>query len=120
MNAMRLLLLAALLLLPACASGRFSLGSSTAAGQASEILVLGAHPRIEVRNQGPGGLRVRFEPAGRGDPVVMELGEVGQIDTLPGPVLVRLEPLGDERVSWRLVAWQCGGLRADLVLEGDD
>lgn len=116
MNLGRTFLLAATLL-TGCASGRYSLGATTAVGDVSAVEVLGRRPRIVVENEGPGLLRLDFEgPDGsRDDSVTVGVGVTAR--TLRGPVRVRLEPAGNEPIVWRLVATDCRGLRADVLVE---
>lgn len=109
--------LTVLLLLCSCASDRFSLGATTAPGDASEVQVLGRRPRVSVENEGPGRLHVHFDAPGDAWDDSVTLGVGVTMRTLPGPVRVRLEPLGDERAIWRLVARESTGLNADLLLE---
>jgi hypothetical protein len=112
---------ALLLLLGACASDRYSLASSTGAGDRSEVEVLGGRPQVSVENEGPGELRVLLVDAegGRRE----ELLAAGQwIDgvVLPGPVLVGLQPTGELRAAWRLLALRAAGLSVDLLVAGGD
>lgn len=103
--------------LSGCASGRYSLGSTTASGTASEVLVLGRRPRVAVENDGPVPLRVDFDsPDDAWDCSVTPRAGVAE-RTLPGPVRVRLEPTGDGQAVWTLRAWEAAGLRVDLMLE---
>lgn len=116
----RWLLVPLLLLLSACASKRFSFGSSTAPGVRSEVLVLGSRPQVSVENEGPGELLLQLDSHGEHREEVVRPGELSAEHELRGPIRVGLEPLGAELVAWRLVAQRCTGLRADLILDPGD
>jgi hypothetical protein len=98
-----------------CAGDRYSLRHTTAAGQASEVEVLGARPRIQVGAYGDGALLVELESAEEGRGVTTTLRASATQYTLPGPVLVRLTPQGDASVEWKVEAWGAAGLAADLI-----
>ena len=117
MQRLRHLLLLLALLMTSCASGRYSLGGSTSPGNVSEVQVLGDQPRISVENLGPGRLHVTFDSPDDAvdESVTIDTGMATR--TLPGPVRVRLEPVGGAHTVWRLTARRSGGLRADLLVE---
>ena len=113
-------LLLALMLLGGCASDRYSLGSVTFPGNAAEVKVLGQRPKVAVENEGPGRLRVDFDSPDDAWDKSVTLGVGLASRRLPGPVRVRIEPIGSAHATWRLTAWRAGGLRADLVLEREE
>jgi hypothetical protein len=110
-----------LLLLTACASDRYSIAGSTPGGACSEVEVLGGRPQVSVENEGPGELRVQLVDAedGRHEEVLAPGAQTEEL-VLPGPVLVAVEPTGELRAAWRLLALRATGLRVDLILEGRD
>jgi hypothetical protein len=110
-----------LLLLTACASDRYSVASSTGAGDRSEVEVLGGRPQVSMENEGPGELRVQLVDAedGRHEEVLAQ-GERTEELVLSGPVLVAVEPTGELRATWRLLALRATGLRVDVLVERSD
>jgi len=107
-----------LLLLTACASDRYSVASSTGPGDRSEVEVLGGRPQVSVENEGPGELRVQLVDAdGERHEQVLARGKRTEGLVLPGPVLVSMQPTGELRVAWRLLALRAAGLRVDVLVE---
>ena len=79
--------------------------------------MLGKQPAVAIENAGPGMLRVDFDSPDDNLDESMTLGVETQTRTLPGPLRVRILPIGSEHAVWRLKAWNADGLRADLILE---
>jgi len=119
MTTIERLMLVAAMTCCGCASDHYSLRSSTAPGTASEVLVLGSWPSIAVGLEGSGPMQVEFDGPvdSRDDLVTVVTGEV--VRSMPGPVTVRIEPLEDRGVDWRLQAWNSTGLAADLLIESE-
>ncbi|HEX6884328.1 MAG TPA: hypothetical protein VF530_13195 [Planctomycetota bacterium] len=100
-------------LLGACASRDYSLLGSTPPGETSAVVVLGNRPSVHVVNGGPGELRVHIEGDSQRREHVLAMGEPAVEHTLRGPLQVRLQALGAQTVSWRVVAHRASGLRLD-------
>lgn len=101
-----------------CQTDRYSLGSSLAAEQSARIVVLGSQPRIEVENLGPGPLTLRLEgPSSKVEPLVLK-PDATTMQTLAGPVnvLFSAAALG---CSYKLTAFNCGGLRVDVIYDAE-
>ena len=101
---LRTALCAAAVVTLGCSSDRYSLRHTTAAGQVSEVRVLGSEPRIRVDAYGDGGLLVEMQSAAEGWDVSTTLRSTGTQHTLPGPVLVRLTPQDEASVEWKVEA----------------
>ncbi|MCB9914959.1 MAG: hypothetical protein H6828_07390 [Planctomycetes bacterium] len=98
-----------------CSSTRVAVTSSTSPGQVSEVRVLGDAPRVRVSNLGPGDLRVELDSPDDTADVTLELGQGSLRREAPGPLLLRLVPLGRREANWRVEAWNCTGLHSSLV-----
>lgn len=111
------LLTLSLLLGVGCRSDRYSIGSTLAAEQQAEIEVFGHRPRILVENEGPGSLGVLFRGAGEEfGPSVLHPG-AATMQTLFGPVKVRLIAVEGGGCDYQLTAHGCEGLAANLLDE---
>jgi hypothetical protein len=109
--------LLALLLLAACHADRYTIGSTIASDQRGNILVLGDHPRVEVENIGPGRLVIRFEGSdGASIARTLEPG-AATMQTLRGPVRIRLDAKDGGACSIELVADGSDGVEANVTME---
>ncbi|GEM_PF-2187594 len=114
--------LACLLLIPlavSCQADRYSMKSSLAPQQGSEVIVLGNHPRIQLVNGGPGLLSIQFRDGQDGEETIELNAASTSTRTLPGPVTVMLRA-GGQSCSYKITAFDCQGLRADLLLESPE
>lgn len=100
-----------------CHAPHYSLRHELAKGQTAEIEVLGVHPRIQLENGGPEALYVQFI----GPRAEIELralpAKASSVQTLQGPVLVRLKAPKNSACKFTLVAFSADGLSANLLVE---
>ena len=97
-----------------CGTTHYSLSHEFSNGVVAEIEVLGERPRITVENEGPDPLRVEF--LGPAEEIVIgavpALGATMQ--TLEGPVVVRMTAPKKGRCAFVIIAYASEGLAADL------
>ena len=83
------------------------------AGSAAELLVPGNQLRIQVDNEGPGGVLLDFDsPVDKWDEE-LQLGVGTSVRSMPGPVRLRCSATGERGTSVEVRAWGASGMALD-------